>query len=117
MIHLLIVGIGGFFGAIARYSLSKSLHQSSLPIGTLTVNLSGSLMLGVMIGLKTDPRLALLFGAGFLGSFTTFSTLQLELKTMWKRHRRKQFYVYLTTTYGLGLLFAVIGYWLGSELS
>ena len=81
-LNLFLVGIGGFFGAIARYGISKRLNdpsQPTIPKGTLTVNLVGSFLLGIIIGAIPNTIMTLLFGTGFLGAFTTFSTLKLEL--------------------------------------
>lgn len=115
--NLLLVGIGGFFGAIARYSISKYLNSKStfpVPMGTLTVNLLGSFLLGALIGAKADVMLLLLLGTGFLGAFTTFSTLKLEMTEMYVHKNKKKFLLYTVLTYGLGILFAYFGYLIGS---
>lgn len=86
MSPLIIVGIGGFAGAVARYLVDGRLTAwtgGSFPWGTLVVNASGSLLLGLVFALVTE-RAALPAGLraplmiGFLGSYTTFSTLALE---------------------------------------
>lgn len=86
MRELLIVGAGGFVGAIARYWLSGWVHRftaTGFPWGTLSVNLIGCLLLGAVVAL-TETRLALtpetrtFVAIGVLGSFTTFSTLSYE---------------------------------------
>ena len=82
MVELVIIGLGGFVGAIARYGLSGLVHrywQVTFPVGTLVVNVLGCLVIGVFIGLVEERQL---FGDrarafiqfGLLGSFTTFST-------------------------------------------
>ena len=83
---LLLVGIGGFLGAIARYLIDgwvSNLTRGSFPFGTLAINLSGSFALGILFALTVelvelppDVRPALMIG--FLGAYTTFSTLMLE---------------------------------------
>ena len=116
--NLLLVGIGGFFGAIARYSISKFLNSKSkfsIPMGTLTVNLLGSFLLGILIGAKADVMLLLLLGTGFLGAFTTFSTLKFEMTEMYLHKNKKKFLHYTVMTYGLGLLLAYAGYWIGNS--
>jgi fluoride exporter len=83
---LLLIGAGGFLGAIARYLLDGRITAwtgGSLPWGTFAVNMTGSFVLGVLFALiveraalPADLRAPLLIG--FLGSYTTFSTLALE---------------------------------------
>ena len=114
--NILLVGIGGFFGAVARYYLSKRLNSKSnsfIPIGTLTVNLIGSFLLGIIVGMKADLIIVLLFGTGFMGAFTTFSTLKLEITKMYINKNKKKLWLYIIMTYGLGIVFAYIGYLIG----
>ncbi len=83
----LLVGIGGFLGANARFLLARwvgVMVETRFPLGTFIINVSGSFVLGILgtlIGQKVMPnsdavRLAL--GVGFLGAFTTFSTFEFE---------------------------------------
>jgi CrcB protein len=81
------VGIAGFFGAIARYGLEgfiSSRNGGSFPWGTLTVNVSGSLILGFLFAVLIEGRVVLVpwlrtaMTVGFVGAYTTFSTLTLE---------------------------------------
>lgn len=84
--HLLVIGLGGFAGAIARYAVDgwvTSLVRGSFPWGTLLVNASGSLLIGLLFAAMTERALipAELRGPlmiGFVGAYTTFSTLALE---------------------------------------
>ncbi len=117
LLHILMVGIGGFLGAIARYSISQILNNkpsSRFPIGTLTVNLSGAFLLGIIIGVKSDPITTLLLGTGFLGAFTTFSTLKLEMIQLYVNNDKKTFFIYTVMTYGGGLILAYLGYIIGA---
>lgn len=79
------IALLGAAGAIARYLVDRAIMlrlATSAPVGTLVINLSGSLLLGVLIGLAhrglatTDEVLVL--GDGFIGAFTTFSTFTVE---------------------------------------
>ena len=82
----LLIGVGGFAGAIARYvvdGLVTDRTGGAFPWGTLVVNLTGSFVLGLLIALSTeravlpaDIRGPLMIG--FIGAYTTFSTFMLE---------------------------------------
>ncbi len=87
MLNLLLVGAGGFFGAICRYSLAGAVHQltqvTTFPLGTMVVNILGCFLIGLGGGLMElrqlfTPELRLLLLIGFLGGFTTFSTFGFE---------------------------------------
>ena len=86
MVPVLFVGIGGFAGAVARYLVDSRLTAWSggaLPWGTFTVNITGSFVLGLLFALLVEraalaPELRGPLLIGFLGSYTTFSTLALE---------------------------------------
>jgi CrcB protein len=83
----LLVGLGGFIGANARFVVARlvgAMFETRFPLGTFVINISGSFLLGVLgtlVAQKAMPdseamRLAL--GVGFLGAFTTFSTFEFE---------------------------------------
>jgi fluoride exporter len=83
---VLLVGVGGFLGAVARYGVDSIVSRATagaFPFGTLVVNLSGSLALGLLYALTVE-RAALpaeIRGPvliGFIGAYTTFSTWMLE---------------------------------------
>lgn len=86
MLKLLVVGAGGFVGAIARYALSgvaQRYASGGFPLGTLVVNVLGCLFIGALIGLVEDrsnlnATARMFVVIGLLGSFTTFSTLGHE---------------------------------------
>lgn len=84
MINLLLVGLGGACGSMLRYVLSVQLvfSQEGFPFHTLTVNVLGALLIGVLSALSLkhglDYRLVLFLQMGVLGGFTTFSTFALE---------------------------------------
>jgi len=78
------VALGGFFGAIAREITGRALGASIFPVGTLTINLTGSFLLLFFttlflerVNVSDTVRLGLT--SGFLGAFTTFSTLTKEI--------------------------------------
>jgi CrcB protein len=87
LIPFLLVGVGGFIGANARFVVARlvgALFETRFPLGTFIINISGSFLLavlGTVVAQKAFPdseamRLAL--GVGFLGAFTTFSTFEFE---------------------------------------
>lgn len=83
---LLSIGMGGFIGAILRYSISNwvniSYGSSHFPYGTLTVNVIGSFMIGFLFlyfqQINLSPYQKSLLITGLLGALTTFSTFSLE---------------------------------------
>jgi CrcB protein len=86
MVKLLIVGLGGFLGAVARWGVAGAVQRLAggiFPSGTLAVNVLGCAAIGVLMGLVTEhslfgPGARLFLLAGFLGAFTTFSTFGWE---------------------------------------
>jgi CrcB protein len=117
MKQALIIGLGSFMGGIARFYLGKMIQQLSLvsfPFGTMTVNVVGSLLIGVFIGLADryiwftyEWRMFLMIG--FCGSFTTFSTFAGE-NIAFLREGQYLFF----TAYTIGsVLFALISVLMG----
>jgi fluoride exporter len=89
----LLVGVGGFIGANARYVVAAmvgALFETRFPLGTFLINVSGSFLLGalgVIVGEKVSPSsdaLRLALGVGFLGAFTTFSTFEFETHALFE---------------------------------
>ncbi|WP_243291517.1 fluoride efflux transporter CrcB [Bacillus sp. FJAT-47783] len=110
------IGIGAFFGAISRYYISNWVQknvQPSFPYATFFVNVLGSFLLGLFVGLSIEGEAALLLSTGFLGSFTTFSTFKLEVVKLWRQQEKKKLLVYLLSSYMLGIGFAFFGIWIG----
>jgi CrcB protein len=82
-----LVGLGGFIGANARFVVARLVGaavETRFPLGTFVINVGGSFLLGVLgtiIALKVMPNseaMRLALGVGFLGAFTTFSTFEFE---------------------------------------
>lgn len=83
MSALVLLGLGvlGGLGAIARFLLDGAIAgrlAGDFPYGTLAVNLSGSLVLGVLVGAGVQGDAELLAATGLVGAFTTFSTWAYE---------------------------------------
>ncbi|MDW0116026.1 CrcB family protein [Sporosarcina thermotolerans] len=118
VIDILIIGAGGFIGAVIRYLLSGKFNKegSSLPFGTLIVNIAGSLLIGIVVGLGVPKLWTLFLVSGFAGALTTFSTLFKELLQLWFGNRKRQFIGYILLTYGVGILVAFVGFIIGKAL-
>ncbi|MBY0120379.1 fluoride efflux transporter CrcB [Bacillus sp. S/N-304-OC-R1] len=116
IIKLLLISIGGFIGAICRYKLSLLLNSKksgTIPLGTLFVNLTGSFLLGLILGLDSSENAHLLFGTGFMGAFTTFSTFNLEAVKLLQSNAKQRAVFYILSTYIFGITLAFIGYYIG----
>lgn len=124
---LLYVGMGGFFGANARYLLTlwvdnmMPLRWGSFPYGTLSVNVIGSFglaLFGVWFSAKTgiSPQLRLLVGAGFFGAFTTFSTFANDSMAMLQGGATASYLLNLLLNNGCCLLGVALGLLLGNRL-
>jgi len=112
MLNVFLVGLGGFFGAISRFSVSQFINKKfsyKIPIATLFINLLGSFLLGLLIGMGIGGSALLLMGTGFMGAFTTFSTFKLEGIQLYIEKRKKDFFIYNGVSYGGGILLAYIG--------
>jgi len=106
----LFVAIGGALGAMARFALNVFLQRDiAFPWGTLSANLLGCLVMGVIAQLVATAawfneagiipdQYRLLFAIGFCGSFTTLSALVMELHTMLNRNELFSSFAYLMAT-------------------
>ncbi|MDU4695532.1 MAG: fluoride efflux transporter CrcB [Paenibacillus sp.] len=119
-----IVGLGGVIGTLLRYYLGQwvssraALSGTRFPWGTWIINLSGSLLLGVLSGLHARGSLPdwtwLMLGTGFCGAYTTFSTFGYETVTLIGKGHKVQAILYVLTSALLGVAFAWLGGWLAA---
>lgn len=117
MIYTLTVAVGGALGALSRYWLISALGASRFPWGTLTVNVLGSCLIGVLYvlisekaGLSDQWRTLLM--VGYLGAFTTFSSFSLDALLLLQEGRVLQAALYVLGSIALCLA----GAWLGMVL-
>ena len=110
----LAVAVGGALGAMLRFWVSESMPSESFPYGTMTVNLVGSVLLGVLTAAVAVNTLsetqALLFGTGLLGAFTTMSTFSIETATLWDEQRWSALLCYESVTALGGPLLALLSW-------
>ncbi len=116
---LLIIGLGGFLGSVARYVTTKFVDEKlspAFPYGTLTVNILGSFLLGIIYiialrkaGLTENGRLFL--GVGFCGGFTTFSAFALENFSLMQEKFVGTSLLYISVSIVGGILALVAGVW------
>jgi CrcB protein len=84
----LLVGIGGAVGALLRTGVASLADVDAFPLGTLTVNVLGSLVLGFVTAAGAGNAVVLLFGSGACGAFTTFSSFAFETVRLWETGAR-----------------------------
>lgn len=114
----LLVGVGGFFGSLARYLMGTWIHSAlgvRFPTGTLLVNVSGAFLLGLVATILAErasdhtDTVRLLVGVGFLGGYTTFSTLCFETYDLAREGDLGWAIANVVLSIGLGLLAIHLG--------
>ena len=115
--QILVVMFGGAFGAAARFMVVTKVNEkfgSAFPFGTLSVNVIGSFIMGVLAmilveRLNLDPLLKLGVFVGFLGAFTTFSTFSMDTLGLFEQGHHLRAFSYMFVS----VLFSVLAVWLG----
>ena len=110
--ELLLVAVGALPGALLRWQFSVVLHDRDV-----LVNVLGSLILGLLLGLPYRPRLQLLAGIGFCGSLTTFSSWMVNSVDLIDSGDPLAALGLIGMTLGLGLGGAALGLWIGRNIS
>jgi CrcB protein len=118
MFNIILIGAGGALGAVSRHLIGRTALRvlgPDQPWGTFIVNISGSLLMGLLIGWlvateRSDNHLIRVFGAvGFLGGFTTFSAFSLEMALMIERKAWFNAFAYAAGSMVLALAALMIG--------
>ncbi|HDD61075.1 MAG: fluoride efflux transporter CrcB [Chloroflexota bacterium] len=121
MQNLLLIGLGGFMGALLRYSVSdliQNLSKSmSFPYGTLVVNLLGCLLIGALSQVAEirgviSPEARSFIFIGLLGAFTTFSTFGNDTVSLFRDGENLLSYINI----GLHLVLGLSAVWIGQSL-
>ena len=125
-LNFFLVMLGSAFGGGARYAIELAFPytppNSSLPLATLAVNVLGSLLAGIFIGLSLPggplyaSRSALILVTGFCGGFTTFSAFSLHTLALLQEGEPYLALIYVGLSLVLCVLAAAIGYLIGAEL-
>lgn len=89
-----LVGFGGMLGAVLRHLVSEAVEREEFPTGTLTVNVVGSFVLGVVTFLGVGNDVLLFVGTGVCGSFTTFSSFSYNTVRLWETGERTKSVAY-----------------------
>ena len=79
-----LVGTGGAIGALCRHYVGTWVDVEGFPLGTLTVNVVGSFVLGLVTVASLDNAVLLFVGTGACGSFTTFSSFSFDTVRLWE---------------------------------
>lgn len=113
---VLFVALGGALGAVGRYAVSLGLKSASgFPWATLSVNLLGSLLMGLLLGWLArqsaqQEALRLFLAVGVLGGFTTFSAFSLDMFTLLGKRDMVALFGYLGGSVGGGVVLFILGY-------
>ena len=109
--------VGGGIGATLRFLVDGAVAAragKAFPFGTVVVNLSGAVVLGLLSGLALPHDISLIVGTGTIGSYTTFSTWMLESQRLAEERQNRDAAVNVVVSLVAGLAAAALGRWLGT---
>jgi len=114
---ILLVGFGGFIGSAGRFLVGRYFQEnvaSVFPWGTFTVNIIGSLLIGLIYGLSEkgdflSPEVRLFLAVGICGGFTTFSTFSNDAFMLMRQQEWFRFALYSSLSFFLGLIAVYAG--------
>jgi len=99
----LLVGIGGAVGASGRYLTGVVLDTYPSSVSTLTVNVIGSFVLGLLTFTAVGSDFALFVGVGVCGAYTTFSSFSFQTVDLWRRGRTGYAVLFAIGNFGLAV--------------
>jgi fluoride exporter len=115
---LFLIGAGGFLGSVARYLTQQGISKLLpviFPYGTLTINVAGSFLIGIIYALSDrgtmiSPEWRFFLATGFCGGFTTFSTFSYETYTLMRegQYLFVALYIGISVVVGLSATFLAI---------
>lgn len=115
-----IVGLAGAFGALARYILGRFIAEragSQFPLGTLFINVTGAFAIGLLFAFAgrklINSAIQIVLATGFLGGYTTFSTMSWEGVQLARGGSTRLSLLYFSGNVAIGLLAAMLGMALG----
>jgi fluoride exporter len=112
-----LVALGGALGSVSRFLLGPALQRAlnvTFPYGTLFINITGSLLLGLVVGFATNsaavsPQMRVFLAVGFCGGFTTFSAFSLETVLLVQEGQAMRAVAYVMAS----VLLSVTAAWVG----
>ena len=118
MLIWLYVAVGSAMGGVSRYVIGTAVQQRfglAFPVGTLLVNITGSLLLGFILrfalgGTQISPETRVFLTTGFCGGYTTFSTFSYDTAVMFESGQYRRAVVYVTLSVVLSVLATFAGF-------
>jgi len=116
-LKILMVGLGGAIGAMLRYAISCIPYKGAFPVLTLITNLTGAVLIGVIVGLASQKKISdstqLFLKTGICGGYTTFSAFSLETVQLFQGGQSFQGLLYLL----FSVAGCIAGVWIGMFLT
>lgn len=117
------IALGSAIGGVARYLVGGAVQRAAaggFPLGTLLVNVTGSLLLGIFLRIAIhpphlSPELRAFLTVGFCGGYTTFSTFSAEAVTLLQQGEWRKATGYMLASVTVSLLATVAGFWIGER--
>jgi len=110
-----LVASGGAAGSLIRFLIGRRISEKAkteFPWGTFQINITGAILLGLVFSLGVKENLYTLFGDGFLGAYTTFSTFMYEGFNLFEDNEKMNALIYIAGS----LILGIIGFILGVEI-
>ena len=117
------IALGSAMGGVSRYVIGAAVQQRfglAFPVGTLIVNITGSLLLGFIMrialgGTQISPEMRVFLTTGFCGGYTTFSTFSYDTAILFESGQFRRAAIYVTLSVVLSVLATVAGFTLAQS--